>query len=178
MKYEQFKIIQLKNEIWTDDTYYPCNTSGLMDAETRLIYRSNREWLESKKIKYRVIQRRVLEGSINFALKTYSNKKLAFQFDLLKKPCATCPFKKNRNGILQNVELVNIVVQRNLFNSQQMCHHPWLNNKKETHRCKGYFDYAEEIYKRIGYNTETLFLNSKNTTNGTNRKNIYNNQNN
>lgn len=73
---------------------------------------------------------------------------------IMPKCCATCPFKKNEDGQWQNPELANTVIQRNLFNSQQICHHPRIKGKEETHRCRGYYDYAFEIYDRMGLEPE------------------------
>lgn len=68
--------------------------------------------------------------------------------------CKTCPFKLNADGRYQNPELVARVVDRNLFQSQQICHHPRTVDKPETHRCRGYYDYAFVIYERMGLNPE------------------------
>ena len=69
---------------------------------------------------------------------------------IMAKCCNTCPFKQNERGMWRDVHLANEVIQRNLFNSQQVCHHPRLSGKEETHRCRGYYDYAFEIYDRMG----------------------------
>ncbi len=74
------------------------------------------------------------------------------ELPIMKSTCKTCPFKTKENGSWQNTELALVVIERNLFNSQQICHHPQLENKKPTHRCKGYYDYAFVIYERLGMN--------------------------
>lgn len=74
--------------------------------------------------------------------------------------CSTCPFKPDENGVWQNIELANVVIQRNFLKSQQICHHPRNVGKKETHRCKGYYDYSYEIYERLGLNPEKNFINN------------------
>lgn len=66
--------------------------------------------------------------------------------------CKTCPFKLNDRGIYQNMQLANSVISRNLFKSQQICHHPRTQGLEETHRCRGYYDYSVEIYERLGMN--------------------------
>lgn len=69
--------------------------------------------------------------------------------------CKTCPFLINpENGRMRDPELANIVIQRNLFNSQQICHGTEGPNRKANNRCKGYYDYAFEIYSRLGMEPE------------------------
>lgn len=71
---------------------------------------------------------------------------------VMKSCCKTCPFKVNGRGIWQNVELANIVIERNLFKSQQVCHGTEGDKRETNNRCKGYFDYAFLIYDRMGLN--------------------------
>lgn len=72
----------------------------------------------------------------------------------MKACCKTCPFKPNDKGVWQNVELANTVIGRNLFNSQQICHGTEGKNRKANNRCKGYYDFAFEIYKRMNLEPE------------------------
>lgn len=69
---------------------------------------------------------------------------------VMKSCCKTCPFKMNRMGEWQNFEIANIVIERNLFKSQQVCRGTEGENREINNRCKGYFDYAYEIYHRMG----------------------------
>lgn len=87
-------------------------------------------------------------------------KRPVSDFPIMKNPCATCPFRESKKGVWQNIELANTVIERNLFNSQQICHHPRIKDDKETHRCRGYFNYAEVIYQRLGFDTKALLKNS------------------
>lgn len=167
MKYQNYKIIKINRK---DDSFYPCNTSGLMDAEIKMIYEANKAYLTKKGVKYMVVQRRY-DSSVRIHTALSYGTEPVYKKPIMKKCCATCPFKKI-NGKMQNIELATDVIQRNLFNGQQTCHHPRISGQKETHRCRGYFDYAEVIYQRIGLDTEKLFLNSKNTTNA-NRENVH-----
>lgn len=65
--------------------------------------------------------------------------------------CKTCPFKPNKNGFWQNASLATEVIERNLFNSQQICHGTETGPNRQPHnRCKGYYDYAFEMYDRLG----------------------------
>ena len=82
--------------------------------------------------------------------------------DIMVKCCKTCPFKKDENGVWRDGRLANEVIQRNLFKSQQICHHPRTQGKEETHRCRGYYDYAFAIYSRLGLQPEKHLENSNN----------------
>ena len=73
------------------------------------------------------------------------------ELPIMKSTCKTCPFKTQENGALQNTELATKVIERNLFNSQQICHGTEGENRKANNRCKGY-DYAFVIYERLGMN--------------------------
>ena len=75
---------------------------------------------------------------------------------IMKNFCKTCPFKPNKDGHWQNVELANEVTLRTLFKAQQICHGTEGKNRKPNNRCKGSFEHNEEIYKRMGFDTEKL----------------------
>lgn len=64
--------------------------------------------------------------------------------------CKTCPFKKDKNGIEQDVELCNEVIKRTLFKGHQICHGTEGKNRKPNNRCKGAFDHNLIIYDRMG----------------------------
>lgn len=81
---------------------------------------------------------------------------------IMGKCCKTCPFKKTESGAFQNTELACKVIERNFLKSQQICHHPRTVGKKETHRCRGYYDYAFEIYQRMGLEPEKHLENGDN----------------
>ena len=74
------------------------------------------------------------------------------ELPIMKSTCKTCPFKINDKGFWQNTELASKVIERNLFNSQQICHGTEGKNRKANNRCKGYFDYAFTIYEKLGMN--------------------------
>lgn len=71
------------------------------------------------------------------------------ELPVMKSHCKTCPFKPNEKGIWQNVELAQKVIERTLFNSQQICHGTEGENRKPNNRCKGAFEHNLEIYKRL-----------------------------
>ena len=73
------------------------------------------------------------------------------ELEVMKACCKTCPFKQFKNGAWQDPDLSQRVIERNLFNSQQICHGTEGENRKPNNRCKGYFDYSKEIYIRLGY---------------------------
>lgn len=63
--------------------------------------------------------------------------------------CKTCPFKKNEKNQFQDSELANTVIERNMFKGQQICHGTEGKNREANNRCKGYYDYSIDMYKRI-----------------------------
>lgn len=69
----------------------------------------------------------------------------ATKFPVMKAHCKTCPFKKNAQGVEQDIDLCNTVTTRTLFKGHQLCH--GTNNKT---RCKGSFDNNMIIYEAIG----------------------------
>jgi hypothetical protein len=60
--------------------------------------------------------------------------------------CASCPFGENGD-----VELRNRVMERTILNASQICHHPRLYGKKETHLCRGARDEQLTILHRLGW---------------------------
>lgn len=60
--------------------------------------------------------------------------------------CKTCPFGENGDK-----RLAAAVLDRTLFQSSQICHHPVLNGKKETHLCRGQRDEQLAILHRMGW---------------------------
>ena len=72
------------------------------------------------------------------------------EMPVMKVTCSSCPFKKIEGTLrYQNQELADEVTLRTLFKGQQICHHPRLSGKKETHRCRGSYDHNKEIYDRM-----------------------------
>ena len=82
------------------------------------------------------------------------------ELPVMAKHCKTCPFKCNNEGEWQNINLASTVIQRNLFKSQQICHGSEGKNRKATHRCKGYFDYAFDIYENLGMDPGKNLINN------------------
>ncbi len=60
--------------------------------------------------------------------------------------CKTCPFGPNGDP-----QLAHAVLDRTLFQSSQICHHPVLKKKKETHLCRGQRDEQLVLLHRMGW---------------------------
>lgn len=76
------------------------------------------------------------------------------KLDVMQSHCKTCPFKPDKLGRWRYTELANRVIERNLFKSQQTCH-----STDDTTRCKGYYDYAFDIYDKLGLDPAKHFKN-------------------
>ena len=70
---------------------------------------------------------------------------------VMKIHCKSCPFKLNKRGYWQNVELANVVIARTLFKGHQICHGTEKKNRIPRNRCKGAYDHNLVIYERMGY---------------------------
>lgn len=73
---------------------------------------------------------------------------------VMKTCCKTCPFKTDAAGRWQDPRLAEQVINRNLFKSQQICHGTEGPKREPRNRCRGYYDYAFEIYKRLNLEPE------------------------
>lgn len=71
-------------------------------------------------------------------------------FPVMQKQCATCPFLTDSKGRYPEPMLVNRIQQQCLTQASQICHHPRLTGKPETHLCRGARDYQIEIFYRLG----------------------------
>ena len=72
-------------------------------------------------------------------------------FSVMKKKCATCPFREDEQGRCEDPRLTNRIKQDVLTQASQICHHPRLDGKEETHLCRGARDFQIEIFHRIGF---------------------------
>ena len=70
----------------------------------------------------------------------------------MKKRCSTCPF--GEKGQKDNCPEIADTVRARALTVSQVCHHPRLNGKKETHLCRGGRDYQLEIMHRLRVITE------------------------
>jgi hypothetical protein len=66
---------------------------------------------------------------------------------IMQAKCRTCPF--GENGDL----MVRAGVEERLltFSHSQICHHPAISGKKETHLCRGGRDFQLQILARLGF---------------------------
>ena len=64
---------------------------------------------------------------------------------VMAEKCASCPFREGGD-----IELRNRVMERVNISSSQICHHPRLHGKKETHLCRGARDEQLTILYRMG----------------------------
>lgn len=60
--------------------------------------------------------------------------------------CASCPFRQGGD-----TELRNAVMGRTALQASQICHHPRLHGKKETHLCRGARDQQLTLLYRMGW---------------------------
>ena len=77
---------------------------------------------------------------------------------IMKACCKTYPFKLNPDGRMLDTNLASVVIERNLFKSQQICHGTEGPNREPKNRCKGYYDYSFEIYERMGLDPENNII--------------------
>jgi hypothetical protein len=85
-------------------------------------------------------------------------KKPVCELPIMKQFCKSCPFKPNERGVWQNAPLASKVIERTLFNSQQICHGTEGEKREPKNRCKGAYDYNFEIYKRLGLEPEKYLI--------------------
>ena len=72
-------------------------------------------------------------------------------YPVMKKQCKTCPFNKDNRGRYQDPKLVDRIKRDVLSEASQICHHPVLTNKLETHLCRGARDFQLQIFHRIEF---------------------------
>jgi hypothetical protein len=65
---------------------------------------------------------------------------------VMKQQCATCPFGPNGDP-----RTCSGVIERSVrLNSSQICHHPSLHGKRETHLCRGARDLQLKLLTAFG----------------------------
>jgi hypothetical protein len=72
-------------------------------------------------------------------------RKLALNMPVMAAKCASCPFNENGDARLRAA-----VMARTICQAQQICHHPRIHGKKETHLCRGSRDEQLTILYRMG----------------------------
>lgn len=63
---------------------------------------------------------------------------------IMRMKCRTCPFKRDHE------DSVRQAVSRKLLSATQLCHHPRLHGKTETHICRGARDEQLTLMHRMG----------------------------
>lgn len=71
-------------------------------------------------------------------------------FPVMKTQCQTCPFRSDSTGNYPDPMLVSKIQQQCLTTASQICHHPRLMGKPETHLCRGARDFQNTIFYRLG----------------------------
>jgi len=66
-------------------------------------------------------------------------------FPVMKKTCPSCPFGEGNWS-----EVTDMVKGRCITKASQICHHPRLHNKRESHLCRGARDFQITIFHRLG----------------------------
>jgi hypothetical protein len=64
----------------------------------------------------------------------------------MKQQCATCPFGPNGDPLVH----AGVVERMVKFQGSQICHHPALQGKPETHLCRGARDLQLNIMTAMG----------------------------
>jgi hypothetical protein len=64
---------------------------------------------------------------------------------VMQAKCPSCPFGPNGD-----IELRNRVMERTILQASQICHHPAIHGKKQTHLCRGARDEQLTILYRMG----------------------------
>lgn len=73
---------------------------------------------------------------------------------VMPKQCASCVLRTDERGRYVDEHLASSVIERCITRASQICHHPRLNGKRETHLCRGARDYQLMIFYRIGFLSE------------------------
>lgn len=71
-------------------------------------------------------------------------------FPVMKAKCSTCPFRTDAKGRHLDVMVVERIQKQCLTKASQICHHPTLQGKPETHLCRGARDFQLEVFYRLG----------------------------
>jgi len=75
------------------------------------------------------------------------------KMEVMKARCLTCPFG-NKGERDRSPHTADKVRARVITSASQICHHPRLSGKKQTHLCRGARDYQLTIFHRLGVITE------------------------
>jgi len=68
--------------------------------------------------------------------------------------CATCPLRQDEQGRYPDEGLAQMVIVRGMTEVSQICHHPRMHGKPETHLCRGARDFQLQLFHRPGFLSE------------------------
>ena len=71
--------------------------------------------------------------------------------EVMKVQCPTCPFREQADGRVLDPDLKARVERQVLSEASQICHHPSLKGKPETHLCRGARDLQLRLFHSIGF---------------------------
>ena len=66
---------------------------------------------------------------------------------MMKAKCGSCPFGPNGDPLIANSVLTRVVER---WEGTQICHHPILKGKPETHLCRGARDVQLQVLAAFG----------------------------
>ena len=72
-------------------------------------------------------------------------------WQVMPQQCSSCPFREGPDGRVPDPKLLASVQVRVLTRASQICHHPTLHGKRQTHLCRGARDYQLMIFYRLGF---------------------------
>ncbi|MCB1807751.1 MAG: hypothetical protein KDJ99_22125 [Candidatus Competibacteraceae bacterium] len=71
-------------------------------------------------------------------------------YPVMPRQCPTCPFNTDAKGRYRDPALIAKLMQQVLSSASQICHHPRLDGKQETHICRGARDFQLKILHQTG----------------------------
>lgn len=80
-------------------------------------------------------------GGGGVTMRTHNTK----GWPIMPAKCRTCPFGEHGDP-----HLAAAVLDRTLFQSSQICHHPALDGEPETHLCRGQRDHQLQLLYHMG----------------------------
>jgi hypothetical protein len=72
-------------------------------------------------------------------------------FPIMPHQCSSCPLRTDKRGRYPDPRLAASVIERCVTRASQICHHPRLHDKPETHLCRGARDFQITIFYRLGF---------------------------
>ncbi len=73
------------------------------------------------------------------------------EWPVMAEQCPTCPLRVDERGRYPDPRLAAEVMERCITRASQICHHPRLHGRPETHLCRRARDYQLMIFYRLGF---------------------------